>query len=189
MKKLLFLITIVGFLMNCGGGGTRYLDPNRAGGSGTWGPYEIKRVTKKMVISLYNNLRSANKPALLKVMRIKNRTSEHIDTKLLSEQIATNLIQKRIQFIDDSLDSSAIKEMKDGMTGMIDPNYSVPIGKLRSPNMYLYGEVTDNVRSTGGRKIQYLVVTLKLREVATRMILWQDRKEFLKSTNTSRISF
>ena len=189
MKKVIFLITIAIFSVSCGGGGTRYLDPNKAKGSKYWGPYEIKRVSKKMITSLYNYLRSKNTPALILVKRVKNRTSEHLDTKLLSDQITTNLIQKRIQFIDKSLDASAIKEMKDGMTGMIDPNYSVPIGKLRSPNLYLYGDIRENMRYMGDKQVQYLVVTLRLRELATRMIVWQDKKEFLKSSSNRNISF
>ncbi len=189
MKKAIGIMVFAIVLLSSCGGGTQYRDPNKDKGSGTWGPYEIKRTTKKMVDSLYKYLKSTKKEALLQVKRIRNRTSEHISTKLLSNQITTNLIQKRISFLDDEMDASAIKQMKQGMTGMIDPDYSVPVGKLQSPNLYLYGEISENVRYVGGKKVQYLVVTLKLRELATRRLKWQDRKEFLKATSTDRVSF
>lgn len=189
MKNLSYLfIAAVILLVSCGGG-TEYVDPNKDQGSGTWGPYEIKKTTGLMVDSLFTYLKDTKASALLKVMRIKNRASEHIDTKMLSEQIATNLIKKQIQFIDDTLDNAALKEIKDGMTGKIDSDYAIPMGKLQSPNLYLYGEVSDNMRFVSGKQKQYIIVTLTLREVATRRVKWQEQKEFLKVSNTTKVGF
>ena len=78
--------------------------------------------------------------------KFRNRTSEHIDTDMITSEIQTKLIKKRIKFIDDALDQDALKEMEKGMTGLIDPNNAIPVGQLKSPNMYLTGDIRDNVR-------------------------------------------
>ncbi len=46
------------------------------------------------------------------------------------------------------------------MTGMVDPEYAIPVGELRSPNLYLFGNLTSNVRTVRGKTHKFLVVTL-----------------------------
>ena len=189
MKKIIIFASIV-LLISCGGGGTQYVDPARDRGSATWGPREIKTTVNRMVESLHTYLRNDwNKPAIIENRQIRNRTSEHIDTQIVSNEIVTSLIQRRISFIDRSITEDAIKEMEMGMTGLIDPASAIPIGELLSPNFFLEGEISENVRFIGNRQVQYLVVTLRLSELRTRMVRWQDQQEFLKASPTRNVRF
>jgi len=187
--KRYFLVFILLLFVGCGGG-VQYQDVNKASGSREWGPKEIKLTVNKMVNSLYTFLKSDwKKPAFIQVKKFRNRTSEHIDTELITSEIQTKLIKKRIRFIDDSLDADALKEMEKGMTGLIDPSSAIPVGQLKSPNVYLTGDIRDNVRYVSGKKVQYLKVTLKLYNLRTRVLEWQEQQEFLKSSKTDRIGF
>lgn len=188
MKKLISAALFM-VLIGCGGG-TQYQDVNKAEGSGEWGPKEIKVTVDKMVGSLYTFLKDEyKKPSFIQVKKFRNRTSEHIDTELITSEIQTKLIQKRIKFIDDSLEADALKEIEKGMTGMVDPDSAVPAGELKSPNFYLTGEISDNVREVNGRRVQYIKVTLKLINLKTNVSEWQDQQEFLKSSKSDKISF
>ena len=190
MKKLSFLSIIFAILVVSCGGGTEYRDANKDTGSMEWGPREIKTTVNKMVADLYDYLKNDwKRPAILQVQKIRNRTSEHIDTSMLSNEMVTNLVQKRIRFIDDTYTKEAIAEMELGMSGLIDPDSAVPMGDLKSPNFYLFGEISDNVRNVGSKRIQYLVVTMKLTSLQTRMLMWQQQQEFLKATTTNKVSF
>jgi len=187
MKKV---ISAFLFMLFIACGGTQYRDVNEDEGSRQWGPKEIKTTVNKMVASLYAFLKEEwKKEALIEVKRIRNRTSEHIDTKMLANEIVNNLLKKRIQFVDQSLSKEALEEIEKGMTGLVDPEFAVPVGKLQSPNIYLYGEISDNVRYVGGERLQYLVVTLKLNSLSTGRILWQEQKDFLKASDSDPISF
>jgi len=189
MKGRILAIGVSLMFIGCGGG-TQYRDASKDTGSMEWGPREIKTTVIKMVGSLHKYLKSDwNQPTLIKVQRIKNDTAEHIDTKMLADEIVTNLIQMRIQFVDDSYSKEALTEMEKGMTGLVDPDSAVPVGNLKSPNLYLYGTISENVRYVGGKKVQYLVVTLAMKELKTQLLKWMDRQEFLKATTTDRISF
>ncbi len=190
MKKLLILLTgLCLFLAGCAGG-TQYKNASEDEGSMEWGPKEIKTTVNKMVGDLYDYLKNDWKqPAVLQVKKIRNRTSEHIDTSMLANEMVTNLIQKRIQFVDDTLTEDAIAEMEKGMSGIIDPESAVPMGELKSPNFYLFGEITDNVRTVDKHRLQYLVVTMKMTNLRTGMLMWQQQQEFLKSTKTDGITF
>ena len=188
MKKILIALIVSGFIA-CGGG-IKYQDASKAEGSREWGPKEIKMTVNKMVNSMYIFLKDEwKKPAYIEVKQIRNKTSEHIDTKMLADEITTNLIKRRIKFIDQSLTADAIAEMERGMTGMIDPESAIPVGELKSPNLYLTGEVRENVRTVGSKTVQYLVVTLKLINLKTNVVEWQDQQEFLKSASKTKITF
>lgn len=188
MKKFISAALFL-FLIGCGGG-TKYQDANKAEGSMEWGPKEIKMTVNKMVTSLHTFLKDEyKKPAFIQVKKFQNKTSEHIDTDLMVSEIQTKLIQKRIKFVDDSLEADALKEMEKGMTGMVDPDSAVPVGELKSPNMYLTGDIRENVRYVNGKKVQYLKVTLKLINLKTNVAEWQDQQEFLKSSKSDKISF
>jgi len=190
MKKIiLLLITVSFFAVSCGGG-TQYRDPAKDSGSMYWGPKEIKTTVTKMTGSLHSFLKTEYKrSALIQIRKVRNRTSEHIDVKMLENELVTNLIKRRINFIDRSLTKEAIEEMKQGMSGLIDPDSAIPMGGLKSPNFYLSGDVSDNVRYVRGKRVQFLVVTLKLIELRTGMLKWQEQKDFLKATKTDKISF
>lgn len=187
--KLSAIAVLVAVLFSCGNN-VKYGDASQAEGSKQWGPKEIKITVSTMVDSLYNFLKKEyKKPALLQVKRFRNRTSDHIDTRLITDEMTDNLIRKRITFIDDELTADAIKEMEKGMTGLVDPDSAVPVGALKSPNLYLYGDIRENVRTVGNKRVQYLVVSFKLQEVATGIIVWQQRQEFLKTAKKDKITF
>jgi len=190
MKKASYTLIALTIILSSCGGGTQYRDVNADKGSMEWGPREVKTTVNKMVGSLYKYLKEDWKKAtIIQVKKIRNRTSEHIDTKMLSEEVVTNLIKRRIQFIDATHSKDAIEEMGKGMSGLIDPDSAIPTGELKSPNFYLYGEISDNVRYVGGKRVQYLVVTLKLTSLRTGMLKWQEQEQFLKATKTDRITF
>ena len=183
-----FIVAATILFVGCGS--TQYRDASKDKGSMDWGPREIKTTVNKMVNSLYGYLKNDwQKPAMIKTQRIKNDTAEHIDTKMLADEIVTNLIQQRIQFVDDSYTREQIQEIEKGMTGLVDPDSAIPVGDLKSPNFFLFGTINENVRYVGGKKLQYLVVTLTMKELKTGLLKWQDRQEFLKATTTDRVSF
>jgi uncharacterized protein (TIGR02722 family) len=190
MKKLLPILAVIALIAGCGGGSnTKYSDPAKDTGSREFGPKEIKITVNKMVESMYTSLKTDwQKPAFLQVKRFLNRTSEHIDTTIVSNEIQTNLIKRRIRFVDDTLTEDAIKEMEKGMSGLIDPDSAIPMGQLKSPNLYLTGDISDNVRTVGKKQIQYLIVTLKLVNLKTGIVEWQDQQEFLKTSSKTKIS-
>lgn len=187
-NKAIIYILFCFFLLSCTTG-TQYLKPGHDKGSSEWGPREIKTTVDKMVSSLYKLLKSTKKSAYLDVTRIRNRTSEHIDTKMLSNELITNLIKKRIKFIDRSKRNIAMKEIQMGQTGIISEDSAIPAGALKSPNYILSGDVTDNVRYVSGNRVQYLVTTLRLTEIATGEVVWQEQKKFLKSTKEHKMSW
>jgi PBP1b-binding outer membrane lipoprotein LpoB len=173
MKKAFFLSAAFVIAISCGGG-KQYRE--------SLGDKEIKQTVNVMVSSLYSYLKKDWKnPALLEIQRIENHTSEQLNTRLLATEIVTNLVKKRIRFVDKSYTKEALLEIEKGMTGIVDPESAVPAGMLKSPNFFLYGTITQSDKN--------IVVTLSLKEIATGMVNWQDHKSFSRSAGSGNISF
>ncbi|MDH5721277.1 MAG: penicillin-binding protein activator LpoB [Spirochaetia bacterium] len=187
LKKYIVMMVSCAAIANCAS--TRYMDVKDSSGSRQWGPREIKTTVSTMVGSLYGYLKTSNNPAYLDVSKIRNRTSEHIDTNMLANEITTNLIRKQIKFIDRTMREEAIKEIEAGQTGLIDSDSAIPMGELKSPNYLLKGDIIDNVRYVDGDRVQYLVVTLKLIHVASSEVRWQEQQEFLKASAEERLTW
>ena len=177
IKKIIIFMTIIVF-SNCAS--TQYVDSKKDKGSRQWGAREVNETVETMVASLYGKLKDMNQSILIAVNKIRNRTSEHIDTTMIANEISTRLIKRGIPFIDKSQRSESIKEMEFAQTGLADTEGAISPGKLKSPNYELTGDVTDSVSYEGNNKKQFIIVTLKLIEVATTSVVWQERQEFMK---------
>lgn len=147
-----------------------------------WGAFEIKMTVIKMVNSLYDYLKNQyKKPVFLQVKKFSNRTSEHIDSSLVTDEITTELIKMKIRFIDDTLTGESEAEIARGKSGSVDQSTAVAEGQLKSPNLYLTGDIREAVASDNKKDLQYIVVTMKLYDIATGEILWQEHARFLKT--------
>ena len=168
---------------------TEYRNPRKERGTRNWGPMEISVTVDKMVVSLYQYLKRTGEPAYIELQKLRNRSSEHINTLLISNEISTDLIKKGISFVDRSQRKDIIKEMAKGKSGLIDSDTAIPIGRLKSPNYKLYGNITDNVRYVDGRKHQYILVTLRLIQMESGVTVWQEVSKFLKVSRNAKVKW
>lgn len=163
-----------------------YRDPSIVEGSTEWGPKEIKDTVATMVDSLSKFFVESKERPNIELNKVLNRSSEHIDTTMVSNELTTNLIKKKIVFIDRRERLDALKEAELGMKGLIKEGTEIKVGEFVSPNFKLSGEITDNVRYVDGQKVQYIVVTLRLIKLSTGGIDWQEQKSFLKVTDRAK---
>ncbi|HMV44779.1 MAG TPA: penicillin-binding protein activator LpoB [Leptospiraceae bacterium] len=178
--KVIFIIIFL--FISCAS--TRYINPEESEPTREWGPTEISATVDTMVVSVQNYFETTKEKPYIELNKIQNKTSEHIDTGMLANEISTNLIKRKIVFVDRSHRGDALKEMELGQRGIVSANSALPTGEFLSPNFKLNGEITDNVRYVNEEKVQYIVVTLRLLKLSTGGVVWQDEKKFLKvSTN------
>jgi PBP1b-binding outer membrane lipoprotein LpoB len=185
MKPFLTAIVLTTVL---GCGATQYRDPALDKGSREWGAREIKTTVNTMVASLYQALKDRHEGVFIEVKKIRNKTGEHIDAKILSDEIVTQLLRRRITFIDRTYTADAVREMERGMTGLVDQESAISTGGLVSPNYYLYGEIRENLQYPGNKQKQYIVVTLTLTSLKTGVVQWQEQQDFYKISAKTRIS-
>lgn len=151
-----------------------------------FGSTDLQLIAERMVTSLIssNALKvdpsDPNKPPLVCITRLKNDTSEHIDTKSITDKIRTALIKSgKIRF-------SALEVQKDLIDQYIlqndlaDPKTRKRAGKQVGCKYLLSGNISSIVKETGRVKDVYYKITLQVTDVESAVIDWADEVEIRK---------
>jgi len=154
-----------------------------------WGPIEINKTSSYITDKLSEYLKNNSSKPFLEFLKIENKSSEHIDTSLLENEIKSKLIKNKITFIDKSKRKETLKEIELDMKGIVDEKSKIRAGYLLSPNYQLKGELNDVVRYINGEKKQLLIINFTLLNIETNALDWQESKKFSKNINTSGIGF
>ncbi|HMY66612.1 MAG TPA: hypothetical protein PL163_08180 [Leptospiraceae bacterium] len=182
------VLTLILFLSACvTGERTTYVKAEDAEASPEWGPSEIHSTVEEMASSMNAFFKKNSNPPYVEIHKLENRTSEHIDLKMLSNEISSSLLKKEIRFVDKSFRKEALNEIAMGQRGIIDEKSKIEAGRLVSPNFKLTGDISENVRFADNKKLQYLSITMQLIRLETGTVEWQDTKKFYKVTETPKI--
>lgn len=161
-----------------------YRDPNDVQGTKQWGVMEVRETVQNMSASLSEFYKKDPVKGYIELRKFKNNTSEHIDTKILANEIVTNLTSNKVPFVDISQRKESLDEISLNKSGITSSDTKLEFGKLKSPSYRLSGELNDLVNYEKGKKIQYILITLRLTSVESNEIVWQADKKFLKISDT-----
>lgn len=124
----------------------------------------------------------AKVPPIVQVEQVRNKTSEHVDTKSITDSVRTALIKTgRVRF--------ANKEDRELVQGEID--YQNDSGRIRKEaqkkrgaglgaDYVLTGDLVSNVQEVGSRKLVFYKMTLNLTNLTTGLIDWSEEKPIRK---------
>jgi uncharacterized protein (TIGR02722 family) len=180
-----FVFTLSIFLLGCKGSKVYYGDPHEVETMTVdFGSTDLQMIAEKMVNSLLEHsvIKEGDRPVVF-VQRIKNKTSEHIDTKSITDKIRTALIRSgKVRFTAVSDIPQEIVERLEyhQESGMVDPVTRKNYGKQIGSDYILYGEITSITKQKGRKTDVYYKITLNLVDVETAIIEWADEKEIRK---------
>ena len=156
---------------------------------------DLRTTTEKMVDELLDakaikRITAVDRPTLF-FSNIKNETHEHINTNMLANTVQTKLIKSDIfQFTD----MNQIKDIKEQAgyqndSGMVDHNTAIKLGKQVGAKYMLYGAFQD-IDQTGKKgfsnvRSKAYVITLKMIDLETGIVIWQENKQIRKSQTQS----
>ena len=124
----------------------------------------------------------AKVPPIVQVESVRNKTSEHVDTKNLTDSLRTSLIKTgKVRFSN--------KEDRETMQSEVD--YQNESGRIRKDTQkkrdggigadyILTGDLISNVQEVGNRKLIFYKLTLNLTNLTTGLIEWSDDKPIRK---------
>lgn len=125
---------------------------------------------------------TANKRPVMFVDKIKNKSMEHIDTESLTDTISTKLLRSgKFRFVDMTKVEAIRNQLEyQNESGMVNPATATAFGKQIGAEYMLYGNLSSIVKRAGSTKDVYYKITLKLMDVETGLIEWQDEQEIRK---------
>lgn len=199
MKKSVWTLVVVG-LLGLNACGTReftkgeYDDVNETRLlDDKFNESDAKALISDMIVSMAEHpiFADTRLPPVVQVEGVRNKTSEHIDTKSLTDSLRTSLLKTgRVRFsnkedrqvvqdeIDYQNDSGRVrKDTRAGRGGAVGADY------------ILTGDLISNVQEVGSRKLVYYRLTLNLTNLTTGLMEWSDEKPIRKRFKKRSVGF
>lgn len=160
-----------------------------------FGSTDLQTVAGQMTDSLLTSpvvgSLTQNKRPIIFVERLKNKTSEHIDTESITDSISTKLLRSgKFRFVDMSRVEAAreqIKFQQDG--GMVDQNKAIQFGRQVGAEYMLYGNLSSIVKKNKDKSDVYYKFTLRLMDLESGLVEWADETEIRKTKEKERVSW
>ena len=159
-----------------------------------FGSTDLQTIAAKLVDDLLSFppivKETADRRPIVFVDKIKNKTTEHIDTESITDTIQTKLLKSgKFKFVD----MTAVEQIQEQLdfqqgSGMVDPGKAVALGKQTGAEFMLYGNMSSIVKRNSDTKDVYYKFTLKLVNLESGILEWADEKEIRKTGEKSFFS-
>ena len=156
-----------------------------------FGSTDLQNIAAKMVDSMMTFppvivMTQSDRPIIF-VDKIKNKTSEHIDTESVTDTISNKLLRSgKFRFIDMTKVDTVRKQLDyQNNAGMVDPTTAIKFGRQIGAQYMLYGNLSSIVKQDGSTKDVYYKMTMRLMDLETGLIEWSDEKEIRKVKSKS----
>ncbi|GMN89738.1 penicillin-binding protein activator LpoB [Francisella sciaenopsi] len=195
-KKLLFVTLSVSLILlgSCSKTTVAYEDPNGVDTTSiNFSSTDLQAITNKMTEDMLNSravkrITAMDTPTLF-FSNIRNETREHINTTMLSNTVQTQIIKSGLFQVTDM---SQIKNVREQLgyqanSGMVDQTTATKIGQHIGARYMVYGSIQDidNTNVDGDKRSKFFLATLKMMDLKTGLVVWQDDKQIRKSQTKS----
>ena len=121
------------------------------------------------------------------VERIKNKTSEHIDTESITDTISTKMLNSgKFRFVDMGRVESVREQLNfQNNDELVNQSNAIEFGKMVGAQYMLYGNLSSIAKSAGSDKDVYYKITMRLMDLETGLIEWADETEIRKQESKS----
>lgn len=126
--------------------------------------------------------KDARVPPIVQVESVRNKTSEHIDTKSLTDSLRTSLIKTGKVRFSNKEDRSVLQDEIDYQndSGRVRRDTRKARSGAIGADYILTGDLISNVQQVGGKKLIYYRLTLNLTNITTGLLEWSDEKPIRK---------
>jgi uncharacterized protein (TIGR02722 family) len=193
MSKLGAPLLLVSLLAGCastsgpvteGGGNVTYGDAKAVETvTNEFGSTDLQMIAETMARSLSQHPSMRGQP-LVSVSEVKNKTSEYIDTRSITNSVKNQLMKTGVRFATDAstMDAQTDELMRQNQTGLYKKSTAAKIGNMKGAKYILTGEITSIVKKNSSTKDVYYKFSLLLKNVEEGVDEWMDEKEIRKTS-------
>ncbi len=156
-----------------------------------FGSTDLQKIAGEMVDSMMmsGSVAAITRDArpIVFVERIKNKTSEHIDTESITDTISTKMLNSgKFRFVDmDRVESVREQLNFQNNDELVNQSTAIQFGKMVGAQYMLYGNLASIVKNAGSDKDVYYKMTMRLMDLQTGLIEWADETEIRKQESKS----
>jgi uncharacterized protein (TIGR02722 family) len=151
-----------------------------------FGSTDLQMIAESMTRSLLNSdiVANGSRP-IVTVQEVKNKTSEYIDTRSITDTIRTELQKSgRVRFaVDAAAMQQQVDELKRQQSELYEKDKSAQIGKMVGAAYRIEGNITSIVKQNEDVKDVFYKFNLQLWNVENGLMEWGDEKEIRKTTS------
>jgi len=186
MRTLLLSFAALALLGGCAGEKTTYGDARGVETvTNQFGSTDLQLIAESMARSMQNApvIAAGNLP-IVTVQEVRNKTSEYIDTRAITDSIRSEL-QKggKVRF---AVDSSAMNQQTDEIKRQQSEYYAkeaaVAKGQMLGAQYRMEGNITSIVKQNRDTKDVFYKFNLQLWNIRNGILEWSDEKEIRKTT-------
>lgn len=156
-----------------------------------FGSTDLQKIAAEMVDSMMMSgsvsaITRDGRPIVF-VERIKNKTSEHIDTESITDTISTKMLNSgKFRFVDmDRVEAVRDQLNFQNNDELVNQSTAIQFGKMVGAQYMLYGNLSSIVKNAGSDKDVYYKMTMRLMDLQTGLIEWADETEIRKQQSKS----
>ncbi|EMC8461369.1 penicillin-binding protein activator LpoB [Vibrio alginolyticus] len=156
-----------------------------------FGSTDLQKIAAEMVDSMMMSGSVAaitrDQRPIVFVERIKNKTSEHIDTESITDTISTKMLNSgKFRFVDMDRVESVREQLNFQNTDeLVNQSTAIQFGKMVGAQYMLYGNLSSIVKNAGSDRDVYYKMTMRLMDLETGLIEWADETEIRKAQSKS----
>ncbi|RZF94198.1 penicillin-binding protein activator LpoB [Pseudoalteromonas sp. N1230-9] len=156
-----------------------------------FGSTDLQKVASQMTDSLLASpvvgTLTANSRPIVFVERIKNKTSEHIDTESITDSISTQLLRSgKFRFVDMTRVEAVREQLNfQNVDPLVNPNTAIAFGQQVGAQYMLYGNLSSIVKSNADKSDVYYKFTMRLMDLKSGLVEWADETEIRKTREKS----
>ncbi|NOQ14437.1 MAG: penicillin-binding protein activator LpoB [Methyloprofundus sp.] len=190
----LFAITLSLIILTACGTSTRRIDAKSNEGLVTidninfkdWQIAAEKGINSLLASGVLN--RADNRKTILMISTVRNSTSEHIDTRILTDKIRYALLRSGKAITTTAIggngaDDIASRQVR-GLAedDMFNQSTVKKAGTAIAPDMSLSGEIVQQQASSGRVRESYFFFHMALTDLETGLAIWEENVEISKQT-------
>jgi uncharacterized protein (TIGR02722 family) len=149
----------------------------------SWSESDMQKAVHDLVASLIDHpaIAKANRPPIVMVTKLQNKTSEHIDTESIMDMVRVELMRGgKTKFVDKQARDDVSDEYEYQNSGMVSNETKKGKGGQVGADFIINGRLDSIVQEVGKDKTVYYKVTLNLTNLKTNISEWSDYKQIRK---------
>ena len=152
-----------------------------------FGSTDLQTIAEAMSRSMVQSrvIIAGNRP-LVTVSEVKNKTSEYIDTKSITDSIRAQLLKSgavRFAVDIDAMKTQTDELMRQNNSGLYKKTTQKKVGNMQGADYRLEGNITSIVKRAGDVKDVYYKFSLQLVDIENGVIEWADEKDIRKTSS------
>ena len=184
---LVFLAATGLLISGCAQEKTRYGDSKSVETvTNQFGSTDLQMIAESMTRSLLDSdiVANGSRP-IVTVQEVKNKTSEYIDTRAISDTIRTELQKSgRVRFaVDAAAMQQQVDELRRQQSELYEKDKAAEMGKMVGAAYRIEGNIASIVKQAKEVKDVYYKFNLQLWNIQNGLMEWGDEKEIRKTTS------